>query len=453
MLHVAVNRRANVELLIASGTNDRLHGIIALTMRAIGDKNLHPDTGFMLEMLKKIFVDALGDLEARLSGYGRNYVMAPSPAPGESRVRVNMGDDPLGLFAMPSSSIPVASTQPSGTMNTQSQTMNSGTSPSNQFPSSPYSAPQSSPYGLGEQYSQHQLTFQQHSYPIQQIGYGSVAYGGSYSHPIGSRQGMLGAQRQQQQFETQQLQTSVLQQPFQQTQDSSSYSHRALAYKTVQQQHAGVQQVATQNGSQAADHEDIRSPFPLTSGHSTQFGYRDVMNQQQQQSVYEQADQPKSAGPPVETVTEEVVQNPAPPATDDTGIDARTRAEPSVEAAERAASTKGAPGSAEGRMALLESALHCDLPTYLVESVLENSSLSNVKDPASVKVHAVELLKLLCQDPGYGMKFQLILERIPAWKKYVAQDHSLFITGHDQKTDYFLTDGSSSDPMKLITKG
>lgn len=196
-------------------------------------------------------------------------------------------------------------------------------------------------------------------------------------------------------------------------------------------------------------YKTIQNPSNQQPGHTLPHTY--IMNQQQQQAVCQQPDQQNKAGPTVETVTDEVERNPAPPATEGSGIDARTKPEPNVEAARRAASTNGAPGSAEGRKTLLESALHCDLATYLVETVLENSSLVNVKDPASAKVHAVELLKLLCQDPGYGMKFKLILEKMPAWKKYVSQDHSLFITGHEQKADYFLTDGSPSDPMKLLT--
>jgi hypothetical protein len=135
------------------------------------------------------------------------------------------------------------------------------------------------------------------------------------------------------------------------------------------------------------------------------------------------------------------------------GIDARSLSEtPSVQAAKAAETVHGAPNSADGRRALLESALRCDLPKYLIESVLENQNLSKVKDPASVKVHAVELLKLLTQDPGYGLKFKLLLEEMPSWKKYASQDHSLFITGLEQKADYFLTDGSSSmEPKKLLT--
>jgi hypothetical protein len=198
-----------------------------------------------------------------------------------------------------------------------------------------------------------------------------------------------------------------------------------------------------------------------------------TMNQQPQTQSFQQQHQqqfPTQIGPVVETVTDDEIrpvgmnqnlgqqehqqgQQAPPQVTEGSGIDARTKPEPGVEAAKMAATMQGAPGCAEGRKALLESALRCDLPTYLIESVLENSNLSRVKDPASVKVHAVELLKLLTKDPGYGMKFQLVLDKIPAWKKYVSQDHSLFITGPEQKTDYFLTDGSSSDPTKLLTQG
>jgi hypothetical protein len=96
---------------------------------------------------------------------------------------------------------------------------------------------------------------------------------------------------------------------------------------------------------------------------------------------------------------------------------------------------------------------HClRIAKVLIENVLENSTLSKVKDPAAVAVHTVELLKLLATDPGYGMKFSLYLEMITAWKKYKTQEHSLFITGPEQKADYFLTDGGERGGTKLLTK-
>lgn len=618
ILHVAVNRRANVESLIASGTNDRLHGIIAFTMRAIGDTNLHPDTGFMLEMLKKVFVDALGDvskassMEGRpppqMASYGRNYAMAPSPAPGEGRVRVNMGDDPLGLGALTPSSVAPVTTQTAGPMN--SQPMNNGLVTTSQFSS--YNAAQPQPYGAGGQYHQEYHPFHPGPYgsvpnSSQQGVYGSANGGGSFNQSIRTNNGMFGIQQGHQQSMTYGTPSAEIQSQSQpQSQQSrsatTSYAQRsAMAYQTAQHQqgvaaqgmaqsgpsapihpvgnppfasnsgymgasapsdrwmgnsnrsHYGVnqspdipqqgppssswqnptqppqlqpshQQISTSSAFQGSPIAGIQSnqsesstsvpiapshlpqnqpqhylsqqtqqfqipstpqqpqtqqtqsfPIPTNNGSYNQLqqnqtnfarptqpdssGYT-AANQQQPQPYQAQYVHPSQLGgavPILETLTDDTVQNPvsapAPPVTDGSGIDARTKPQPSVEAAKRAASTQGAPGSAEGRKALLESALHCDLPKFLVESVLENPSLGNVKDPAAVKVHAVELLKLLCQDPGYGLKFKLILEKIPAWKKYASQDHSLFITGHEQKTDYFLTDGSSSDPKKLLTDG
>ena len=133
----------------------------------------------------------------------------------------------------------------------------------------------------------------------------------------------------------------------------------------------------------------------------------------------------------------------------------KTKLDPKEEAEVKMKTSAGAPDAADGRVALLQSALTCDLPTFLVEEVLENPKLSNVKDPAATKVHTVELLKLLTSDPGYGMKFAMILDAMPSWKKYKTQDHSLFITSSDKTmVDYFLTDGSNSrDPKKLLTQG
>lgn len=134
------------------------------------------------------------------------------------------------------------------------------------------------------------------------------------------------------------------------------------------------------------------------------------------------------------------------------GIDARTATDPKVIAEQQTVSAGGAPGAAQGRISLIQSALACKLAEFLLNDVLENTTLSSIKDPASAKVHVVDLLKLLTMDPAYGMKFQLILDEQPAWKKYKSQDHSLFITGTEQKADYFLTDGSSGPTMLLTEK-
>jgi len=160
----------------------------------------------------------------------------------------------------------------------------------------------------------------------------------------------------------------------------------------------------------------------------------------------------------VETVPSESVlpvaeQPPPPPSNEGSGVDARTPLDPKVDAERRMKTVAAAPGAADGRIALLQSAILCDLPNFIVNQVLEHPKLKEIKDPAAAKVHGVELLKLLIQDPGYGMKFEQMLSENMKWKKYQAQDHSLFITGPEQRADYFLTDGTDGEVKKLLTDG
>jgi len=136
----------------------------------------------------------------------------------------------------------------------------------------------------------------------------------------------------------------------------------------------------------------------------------------------------------------------------DPSINARPPMEPNAVAEQRMKSVDGAPNSARGRNALLDSALKCCLAHFLVNDVLENSGLENVKDAGAVKVHSVELLQLLLKDPGYGMKFDLILNEIPNFAKYSAQDHGLFSSDLERNVDYLLTNSENED-MKMLKNG
>mmetsp|Transcript_29905 Transcript_29905/g.87346 ORF Transcript_29905/g.87346 Transcript_29905/m.87346 type:complete len:415 (+) Transcript_29905:1232-2476(+) len=162
-------------------------------------------------------------------------------------------------------------------------------------------------------------------------------------------------------------------------------------------------------------------------------------------------------------MTQVTVQAPAPipaqpemftPVTSSSIVDATSSAVSSTIPVEQSRGTEegmGAPRSVNGRVTLLNSALSCNLPGFLVDQVLENPALPTVKDPTGTKVHAVALLKLLESDPAYGAKIGLILDSMEAWKKYKLQDHSLFITGAEQKTDYFLLDQGGANSTKLLT--
>ena len=136
---------------------------------------------------------------------------------------------------------------------------------------------------------------------------------------------------------------------------------------------------------------------------------------------------------------------------DGSGIDARSPTDPTVTAEQRALSSDGAPGAAHGRVTLLQQALACQLCQFMVNDFLENVSLDEIKDPAAGKVHTINLLKLLTMDPGFGMKFKLILKDLPAWNKYKAQDHSLLLAT-TKRTDYFLTAGDQSNSTLMLTQ-
>jgi hypothetical protein len=130
-------------------------------------------------------------------------------------------------------------------------------------------------------------------------------------------------------------------------------------------------------------------------------------------------------------------------------VDARSAVDPHVVAAQQTRTQAGAPQAALGRVAWLQQALATKLCAFLIESVLEHPQRASVRDPAAAQVHSIALIQLLRRDPGFGYQFTLLLQEIPAWKKYQSQDHSLLITGPEQRVDYFLTDGSSSGAAAL----
>jgi hypothetical protein len=144
---------------------------------------------------------------------------------------------------------------------------------------------------------------------------------------------------------------------------------------------------------------------------------------------------------------------PAPLMKDQGVIDARSNTDPKIIAEQQQVLIGGAPNSANGRKSWLQQAIATNLCSFLIHDVLEHPALQQLHDPISAKVHSIALIKLLTQDPGYGYQFQLFLKDIPAWKKYQSQDHSLLITGHIQRSDYFLTDGGSGSlSNKLLTE-
>jgi hypothetical protein len=76
LLHVASSRRANIEA-IAHSANEFLglmqQALCSMEVHSSGKKGLHQDAGFMVEILLKVFKDALGDVD-------NPFASAPAPA-------------------------------------------------------------------------------------------------------------------------------------------------------------------------------------------------------------------------------------------------------------------------------------------------------------------------------------------------------------------------------------
>lgn len=593
ILHVAANHIANVESIALSGGVDGKQGIVDLSIQAIGKSELHPDCAFMVEMLKKVYVGALGDIKATrkqaarstenipsVNTLSQNHLaaMAPSPAPGEGPVRkkVNVGDDPLGMF--------VPATNPAMSLGQGHPQRDSSAA---LFEHSQLPHQQSGYLQTRESFQREQsmvyppsqpsvVAYSQQSVPQMSGAYDQLRSDYSYSHQHTGHSGMYsqrinnpqntheqdqgqssgpytrndqqlssGRTFQQPSYQQRSVETERQNQPQHQHAvfvSNQAYTKTAASQFTNPNSLRGIpprqgtgdrdlfthqhshQHMTEGSNTQRADHHLHLPQIPTNqSAHSYQLptnqghphaqpqgapnqpsasvplyrlpqvhfqnqGYVATQNQTPVQSGVQQYSQgqarsfldltqpqtqrnhpktlqatstlpipatqspfhPSFQGPRmVETV--EGMQPPA-PSTEGTEIDARSKPDPNVTAEQQAVSTDGAPGAAQGRVVLLQQALSFDLCEFLVDKVLENPTLQNVKDPSGAKVHSIELLKLLTKDPGYGAKFKLVLEKLPAWKKYKSQDHSLLITGHEQKTDYFLTDGGSGEPKKMLTE-
>ena len=580
ILHVSVNSRQNIENLILSGRNDRSHGIVPFSTRAIEGDGLHEDVAFMLEMMKKLFAGALGDVGKIKSVSGgaqhKAYAAAPSPAPGEgpvSRNRVARGnplDDPL---AMPVPSLPQnattgaqSSAQPTSYHNpqmnanqlanqssnfhgysaasgqgafaqqsfaSQSRTLYASNQDHVQSPAYPYSSSFQGQYQqqsynhqmqgsfaptarqqqpMDSHMTVHQFRNQQtHSWtnptnyyaPVnhdsgrvqssnwqpQSSGYAHPGYGNSPQEnstqmlspqtiantPVPASFGQQQSQQPQLQQYQQPSQRPVqvfsqnqpqqylqppaqrpIQQPVTQQQRQSSFTSTFSGSTNEENRHGqhGQQQFQPQM-SNSNNHPVSQDPSLLHPAQGGGFnqgqGPMDSILQQQPIGVLEGANRQGPSNNPFDQVHNET-QRPS-QSTEGSGIDARAALDPKEEAERRTETCPPAPGAVDGRVALLQSAIVCDLPDFIINNVLESTELRNVKDPAAAKVHGVELLKLLTQDPGYGLKFQLKLDENPKWKNYKAQDHSLFITGPDQRADYFLTDGGNGEAKKMLTQG
>lgn len=105
-----------------------------------------------------------------------------------------------------------------------------------------------------------------------------------------------------------------------------------------------------------------------------------------------------------------------------------------------AGATAAGPNENTGTRSIITSAVNAGLPEFLLR-LLDGRALDATKDPASAKVHVVDMLKALSGDSVHGERVNGILAQNPVWEQYRHQKHDLFVS-KNQRTDYFLTNST-----------
>jgi len=476
MIHAASSRRVNVEAIAIVGDGNGRNGVVDLLLQAIGGREeinggLHVDTGFMVEILKNLFTNALGDVH-NAPKWDPPVVMEPATET-VSNDEIHQQQHDVGSNV---TIVPPMQHQPDQQHSWQSQqpeipnqqTMSLQHVP---YETDPIPAHQEQFYttesrvtgmlseaGHSNMNTAYDVAADPLQYPTMD-GYNNS--NPNHLQPINGQQTFIG--------NTQQM--NVAKDSLNMAASSSyPYSNNSATFSSIpqEQQHhlydgsSPINTISEPWDTNVNTRNFAPAPFehnplmPNYQQHQMPLDGTSYPSNIQQQQIN---NQPMSMGEQdpqkQQRLQVDINMNTpnsyTPEATHGEGIDARSAPAPESIADQKSTLVPGAPGSARGRVSLLHQALECNLAPFLLESILDSPSLSSCKDPASAKVHAVDLCKLLILDPGYGMKFELILEGLPGWKKYGSQDHSLFITGSEQKADYFLTNGENSEPMKLLT--
>ena len=551
ILHVASTRRSNVEAMSKIGDTHGRGGIVMLIKRAISNNDsLHVDCGFMIECLKKIFINALGDVNKVIlsegAGSGRNYtntvvlgddtnfIQGPGMKSSSEEIPLSvtppsLSSTPVQIYGVSSNINPQIAYSRTATEKQENQkgqyapayphiqaytnsnesadsSMNTNVTMSYQSGVNVLPAPMNPPLDplrdnlmpsppnnssveginiTAYQNTTSRLGPHQISHTQQQVPSRTE----SFHHPLD--QNFLQTRTTNAPIAAPPSSYCVLQDPLihpltgnvssssnnvepipmiYPTTDNSGYDSKPISPLVSQSQPAHFTHIQQSSSIQ-------NTPLANTGLNDSSSLYDNTMlsslgtpTQNFGQTVYLQGNRNLSTNG-MQDIHNEIAnvtlqsnahisygssqtQLPsyAPNPIMGSGIDIRSSLPDSIIAEQKSTTIPGSPGCAIGRVELLNGALNNELPRFLVENVLSSTSLKHVRDPAGVTAHTVELLKLLTKDPGYGMKFKIILDSLPGWKKYKSQDHSLYITSIEQKVDYFLTDGGTQG-KKLLTDG
>jgi hypothetical protein len=383
----------NVEDMCEMSDENGKGGIVDGIIRAINGNPLHPESDIMIECLAEVFRLALGDLETCNCMSPNNCAVsnaiaaAPSPAPtGSNPVskmkRVNVGDDPLAMIA---GSVPCSTSQTS--MTTKASKVIRKRADNRNFDERDHTSV-STEYANTESNrlkckNSQNIGFSNESYPDPSLP--PFAQGGT-RHVIRTPEGNV-------------LEPNYLQHKYQNppqfslpnTSDntglSSNQNYEELSVS--QRMHPPSQHTLFMINSLNQNASKVFSQQTSSVLKDTEI-YGDLKHSTR---IFSDSSRNTEGGTHV-------------------AIDPHQIAE------EKRKHVPGAKGSAKKRTVLLDSAVKCRLPSFIVINILDNEVWEGVMNPTRTRFYAISLLNLLLKDPGYGSTFKLMLEECPTWAKH-----------------------------------
>jgi hypothetical protein len=427
LILLSANDMENIEDICGVSDDNGKGGIVDGIIQAINGNPIHPQSDIMIECLEKVFRLALGDLEScnDMSSFTDKIVtsdltaMAPSPAPtGSDSVskmkRVNVGDDPLAIIM---GSAPCSTTQP--LMTTKS---------SNHIRKNSYgrnSNAQSVSIDNANAQRIRSESKTNRSMEVSEIQSLRIQMNQPYQYPS-SPPFALGSTRHTNMIQTR-FDTGTMQ--------SSNEHHNAKIYQKSNPE--SLKQLSSEGRMMRPN--DFQRNLPQYPPHNSSDSNRlpSYQNYEAQYSVPVINPQDENTSSQKNNLDSKDVELHSELKSNigiilDAGVNAQGEAShvsyPHFIAEEKRKQTVGAKGCAKNRTVLLDSAIKCRLPSFLVVNVLDKEIWEGVTNPSKTKSCAISLLNLLLRDPGYGSTFQLMLDECPTWNK------------HRQRRD------SSSDP-------
>jgi hypothetical protein len=417
LILLSANDMENIEDICGISDDNGKGGIVDGIIQAINGNPIHPESDVMIECLEKVFRLALGDLEScnHMSSFTEKIAtsdlaaMAPSPAPtGSDSVskmkRVNVGDDPLAMIM---GSAPCSTTQ--SLMTTKS---------SNHIRKISYGRSSNAQSVSIDNDNAETLRLESktnRSMKVSEIQSSRIQTNQSYQYPS-SPPFALGSTRQ----------TNMIQNRFDtQTIQSSNEHPNAKIYQKSNPE--SLKQLSSEGRiMRSNDFQRSLPQYPPTNS-SDSNRLPSYQNYDAQYSVPVINPQDETTSSQKNNLDLKDVELHSDLKSNigiilDTGLNAQGEVSPvsypHFIAEEKRKQTEGAKGCAKKRTVLLDSAIKCRLPSFLVVNVLDNEIWEGVANPSKTKSCAISLLNLLLRDPGYGSTFKLMLDECPTWDKH-----------------------------------